>query len=292
MNFIRDISTKILEWILYSNIFIALGAAALVWETEMLLGISAGIDTVSTLVFFAALFLYGVHRILSIRRIPDRNRNHHLRWAKKYQFAIFILTLLGGGMVASSIFNLTFPAFLLFIPLGAVSILYELPVIRHQGIYKRLRDIGILKIVWITIVWSTITVLIPAIQYGEIVNGIEVISVFLMRVALIFSVCLSFDMRDVRYDEEAGLKTIPILYGRSKTIKIIFWCFVFYFFIAVLQFSTFQNFDIGPLAAAAVTALLSYRLIVAATIIDDWYYYPLFIDGILILNFLLLQLDK
>ena len=292
MKLLKTITNKILEWVLYSNVFIALCAAALVWETEILLGISAGIDAISTMVFFATLFLYGGHRILSLRRIPDANRNHQLKWSKKYQFAIFILTLLGGGMVASAVFHLTFSAFILLIQMGAISILYELPIIRHKGKYKRLRDIGFLKIAWITIVWSAITVLLPAFQYGEQVQGLEVITVFIMRMALIFSLGLSFDLRDVQYDEAAGLKTIPVIYGRSKTIRLIIWCFTLYFFIAVLQFSTFQHFDFGKLAAATVTAMLSYRLIVAATVIDDWYYYPLFVDGIMILNFLLLQLDK
>lgn len=289
----KVILNKILEWVLYSNLFIALCAAALVWETEILLGISAGIDAISTLVFFATLFLYGGHRMLSLQRIPDSNRNHQLKWSKKYQFAIFILTLLGGGMVASAVFHLnSFSSFLLLIPMGIISVLYELPIIRFKGKYKRLRDIGILKIAWITIVWSSITVLLPAFQYGEQVNGLEVITVFLMRAALIFSLGLSFDLRDVQYDEGSDLKTIPILYGRGKTIRLIIWSLVFYFLIAAIQFSTFQYFDFGKLASAAVTAMLAYRLIVAATVIDDWYYYPLFVDGIMILNFLLLQLDK
>ncbi len=292
MNLIKHFGKNILEWILYSNLFIALCAASLVWETEILLGISAGIDAISTMVFFATLFLYGGHRMLSLRRIPDAKRNHHLKWSKKYQFAIFILSLLGGGMVASGVFHLTFSSFLLVVPMGAISVLYELPIIRYKNGYRRLRDIGVLKIAWITIVWSAITVLLPAFQYGEQVKGLEVITVFLMRMALIFSLGLSFDLRDVEYDLAGGLRTIPIILGRSKTIRLVIWSLLFYFLIAVLQFSTFQHFDFGKLAAATVTALLAYRLIVAATIVDDWYYYPLFIDGIMILNFLLLQLDK
>ena len=292
MQLARLVLKNILEWILYSNLFIALCAAALVWETEILLGISAGIDAISTMVFFATLFLYGGHRMLALRRIPDANRNHQLKWSKKYQFGIFILTLLGGGMVASGVFHLTFASFLLVVPMGSISVLYELPILRYKNGYRRLRDIGFLKIAWITIVWSAITVLLPAFQYGEQVKGLEVITVFLMRLALIFSLGLSFDLRDWEYDSAAGLKTIPLMLGRSKTIRAIIWSLAFYFLIAVLQFTTFQHFDFGKLASATVTALLAYRLIVAATIVDDWYYYPLFVDGIMILNFLLLQLDK
>ncbi len=292
MQLSKVILTKILEWSLYSNLFIALCAAALVWETEILLGISTGIDPISIMVFFATLFLYGGHRMLSLRIILSESRNRQLNWSKKYLFALFILTLLGGGMVASSVFYLNFPAWLLVIPMGCISVLYELPIIRFKGKYRRLRNIGFLKIIWITIVWSSITVLLPAFQYQENVNGLEVITVFSMRIALIFSLCLSFDLRDVRFDEAAGIRTIPIIFGRSKTIRVVIWCLALYFLIAVLQFSTFQHFDFGKLAAATVTALLSYRLIIAASVVDEWYYYPLFVDGIMILNFLLLQLDK
>ena len=80
--------------------------------------------------------------------------------------------------------------------MGAISVLYELPILRYKNGYRRLRDIGVLKIAWITIVWSAITVLLPAFQYGEQVKGLEVITVFLMRMALIFSLGLSFDLRD------------------------------------------------------------------------------------------------
>ncbi|HAP00299.1 MAG TPA: hypothetical protein DCQ93_00090, partial [Bacteroidetes bacterium] len=76
---------------MFSNLFIAVCAAALVWESEILLGISAGIDTVSLMIFFSTLFLYGTHRMLAIRRIPDENKTRMLLWSKKYQFALFIL---------------------------------------------------------------------------------------------------------------------------------------------------------------------------------------------------------
>ena len=292
MKLLATLSKRILEWILFSNLFIAVCAAALVWESEILLGISAGIDTVSLMIFFSTLFLYGTHRMLAIRRIPDENKTRMLLWSKKYQFALFILALLGAGMVASFVFNLTFAALLLMIPMGIVSVLYELPVIRTTNGYKRLRDIGMLKVFWLTIVWSAVTVLLPAFQYGEQVKSMEVISVFLMRCCLIFCLGLSFDIRDMQYDEAGGLKTIPLIYGRSKTIRIIIYILTAYFLIACIQFATFQHYDFGKLSCAAITALLGYRLIVAASVVDEWYYYPLFVDGIMLLNFLLLQMDR
>lgn len=281
-----------MEWLLFSNLFIALCAAGLVWESEILLGISDRIEPVSILVFCATLFLYGGHRMLALRRIPDENRNRQLKWSRKYQFAIFILTLAGGGMVASVSFSIYFPAFLLLIPMGVISILYELPIIKMKSGYKSLREIGFLKIIWITIVWSAITVLLPAFHNHETVQSLQVATVFIMRMALIFSLGLAFDLRDAKYDAAAGLRTLPLRLGRSKTIRLIAYCLMFYFVVALIQFCTFQHFDYGKLACAAITGLLGYRLIIAATISDRWYYYPLYVDGIMLLNFLLLQIDK
>ena len=159
-----DILKRIINPLIFGNIIISLCTLSLFLETYLQLGVPLKFDGLAALVFFATLFLYNFHRLMGIRRIKPEDHGIITGWAAKHQFTLFMLALIGAGGVAIFVFQTSLVIFMILVLLGAISMLYELPVVRHNQQFHRLRKPWIHKAFMITTVWALATVLLPAME--------------------------------------------------------------------------------------------------------------------------------
>lgn len=157
---------------------------------------------------------------------------------------------------------------------------YSLPLLPSRFGIRRLRDHGLLKIITLTGVWTFVTAVLPilASREGAPLNPWMVGE----RAALMFALCLTFDLRDQYSDHRKRLRTIPVSLGRHRTYLLIalslllFVCCSWFGVASVRSASLFWA-DVWTVAAAVP--------IIGFTLFEPHAaYYLFFVDGIMVLN--------
>ena len=207
------------EFLIRSNLYIALGAAFLTYGISYLSGIEPSVYfmVVSFLYFFS---MYNINHIAdkdSVRiNEPDRiefyekNRDILLKIGVTASLVSLALSAFSG-----------FTSFLLMLISICLGIAYSVKIFpsyisRHIK-YQRLKDIPASKDVFVALAWATVCVLVPASAkvWGGINFSIMASFVFVFLISYIRSVL--FDIRDIQGDRFVGRETIPILIGKEKT---------------------------------------------------------------------------
>ncbi len=276
---------KIIDLVFYSNLWIALCALAMALQTQLILNQQIYISPLVGLIFFASLFLYAIHRIVGISKLDDFLEVERYAVIAKFKHHITIYAILAaiGGAISFWFVPLSIQLSLI-IP-GIISMGYVLPFLGKQ---KRLRDLDHIKIYLIAIVWSWVTVLLPAMELNQLTN----MAVWMMafeRSFFVFAITLPFDIRDLKVDTHSAVKTIPAVIGIPKT-KILAVGILF------LSFGwSCINFVLGTYSFSILFALL---LSVLSTAYFSYYadqqkhdyYYTGLLDGTMIIQFLLVYL--
>ncbi|HUS76711.1 MAG TPA: UbiA family prenyltransferase [Methanothrix sp.] len=105
--------------------------------------------------------------------------------------------------------------FVVFVPLVA-NALYGSRLL--PGL-PRLKDIPIMKNLVVAVSWAVTTTLLPA---GHIFNEKSIIALVLyFMLAKAFVNTVLYDIRDVAGDKENGIRTMPVIFGKKKTIFVL-----------------------------------------------------------------------
>ncbi len=273
------------------NLFMSLCAVALLWATYIRIGITVRIDSLSTFLFFATLFQYTLHRFVAFRKRKDSD-NEVIIWTSKNQFLLFMLAIISGGMAANVAFHLQRETLFALIPLGLLSVFYELPVFRFQGKSIRLRDVWFFKIVLITLVWTSTTVLLPFLQYDINVFSTSFIILFFQKACLIMMVALAFDVRDMEYDRKDEVITIPVRYGLIRVRKLMIVLMVMCILMGLLHALFIAPFSMAAVLMSQAAPALAYFVITVSYRYPIDLVYVILVDGILCFEFLLYYFFK
>ena len=142
------------------------------------------------------------------------------------QIQIFSLILL--ALAGYHFFFLGYVVWFICLVLALLIGLYALPVFPK---HKNLRNIGILKVILVALVWTGTTVIIPVIS-SAISLSWDISRLILQQFILILILLIPFEIRDLEYDE-LNLKTIPQRIGVSQTknlgllLSLIFYLITF-----------------------------------------------------------------
>ncbi len=207
----------LLNWLLYSNVFIALCALAMTAQTLFLLDKEPTTSpALLGLVFFSTWFIYTLHRLVSWRKLNARLDIPRFQIIGHYQshlkfYAGFSII----GAMACFFYLKCATQLALLLP-ALLSLGYVLPFLGQKRL--RLRDLHFVKIFLIAGVWSYVTVILPVLETGGHLEGtsFHLIGVFLERSLFIFIITLPFDLRDWKLDAHHAVKTIPTVLGSSK----------------------------------------------------------------------------
>ena len=196
---------KIVELIIYGNIWISLGAVALTLNTFLVMDWAIN-DSLLLLVFFATTLSYCFQRVVRHTSSPVINSSRH-QWVynqKKFLYTLIIISSCISGYLFFTLFS--FYELLYFSPLIVIALFYAVKLFS-----KSLRDIPFIKIILIALSWAAVTVLIPAyINHESSAN--EIWFLFILNFIYIFALVIPFDIRDLDFDEP-DKKTIPQLIG-------------------------------------------------------------------------------
>ena len=210
----------ILDVLVYGNLYVAIPIALLAFSSYSIFGTHLISLELIALIFFSTLFLYPMHRLLSLYRIQPEAYSLRLKIAAKFKGFLFMVVVLAAIGTAYFGLQISEKVFYSFIPLGILSLGYSIPFIPSKKRLLRIRDLPGIKVFAIGFVVSFVTVIVP------ILNGIEVLNVgvvglyFLIRMLFIVAITLPFDIRDMKLDRKENIKTIPLIIGKKNTLKL------------------------------------------------------------------------
>ena len=198
------------------------------------------------LVFGSTLLVYNTPRVI---RKPDPGypkSSEYRYWYFFFFFAGSILTVI--GLHGASI-QLQATAILL----GVFAFAYFLPLLPF-GNKKRLRDFGWLKITVLAGVWTVATSVLPMLYWQRSIGDypIEV----LLRLMLIFTLCVIFDIRDMQADHINNINTLPQKVGIRNSYLLINTTLLLLVILSVVQYIRYPL--AGRFASAVLTAIVTW----------------------------------
>ncbi len=275
---------KIADLILYSSVFVALCAVALVTLSGKLIGVDPEITIYTRFTFFSVIMLYSIHRIMGIKKVEAFEHEGRFAVIKKYRYHILVYGIAGlaGALYYFLRFDLQLQK-LVILPAG-LSLLYVIPFLPG---HNRLRDVHLVKIFTIAVTWAWVTAFIPLhIAFDEF--RWPIVFAFLERALFVFAITIPFDIRDLEVDAHTGVRTLPILLGTKKSKILAIGCLALHLII-VLSLS-WMGFYTGHI----IIPYLLFFLVTAVLInksahgLSDYYYSGL-LDGTMILQWLLVS---
>jgi 4-hydroxy-3-methylbut-2-enyl diphosphate reductase len=210
----------LIQALLLTNVYVALGAGCLCLACTRMLGIAPAAAPVAV----AMLYVLSMHLLNHLTGTAEDEYNDPER-ARFYQHRRFLLSLLaiaagGFGIIsASAMGGAAFAMLLVMSLLGLSYNLYLVP----EGFnfrFRRLKDIPGSKTILIAVAWGVVAALLPGMTaQGHLSAGVLV--VFVWATALVFARTAFFDLLDVQGDRIMGKETLPILLGDRKTYVLL-----------------------------------------------------------------------
>lgn len=284
----QPIRDPIIRWLVYSHVWLALGAAAQVWWTFMHW---PDRDPGSRLVLFAfsgTISAYGFMRLM--RAKGDLARSVPLfSWVERNSVWQWIMVLITAVIAFGAIFPLIDRLIGILWWVVPICLLYVLPF-GYPKRYFGLRAVPLLKVPLIGIVWCMITVVLP-LRSADPALPDPIASLLMFRsILLIMALTIAFDIRDSKLDPPA-LRTIPQLLGdrgaKAVAIGMMVICMLIQLALSKIDLAygtlMFHLFPIAGMVYATVLIGRSDRS-------KPEVFFGFTIDGMLILIPLLAQL--
>lgn len=272
---------KVIDFILYSNLFIGLCAVALALTNQLTVEGYMRWDNTCWFVFFATVFTYSYLKFGESQ--SENSGTGHRAWAannSQLSKNILLLSLLAtGGFFLTLSWDNKFTVLVL----AAFTALYgfvDVPFLKHK---RKLRDFGLFKTLFVAIVWSVTTVIVPL--GSSFVEPDMMAFLLLRRFLFVMGLTMVFEIKDMKGDEAHGIKTIPLLIGVSNTKLAAQLMLLALIGINLLQYFFF---DITAMNMMAVNLSLLVSIFCIQPLHEEtseqWYYFVL--DGMMVLQFI------
>jgi 4-hydroxybenzoate polyprenyltransferase len=287
---IRKALLAILDFLLFSNLFIALCAVAQALVTYHLLQVEPD-KRILAIVFFGTIGIYNFSMLLSKPKNPEKSPFVRVKWIFSHHRMIISITLISMlCLIPLGLLYLSIEAQLLMIFTGALALGYNIPFLTLNNHKIGLRNIPGIKLFLIALVWSISCVLLPIIElehdYQINISTAETLLLVAKRFLFIAAITIPFDIRDLFQDKLYELKTIPVMLGERKAY--IFCQFLLAGYLALLLLFN-QNIN-ADVIGLTLTILLTGWLIFKSNIKKNEYYYFFYLDGTMILQYVILAL--
>ncbi len=191
------------------------------------------------------------------------------------------------GIVVSALY-LPIKTLLFLSPIAVITFAYSVPVLNVKGTKKRLREIVIVKVTTLAFIWSLTTVTLPMLDMGLAIFSASSVLIFVERFLFMFAICIPFEIRDMTQEKMRGNMTLPQVVGERASKMFAIVLLILFVLLVYFQFgNSLQKAVAFPLYLSALAAAI---LVFFSNENRSNYYFRIFIDGTMQLQFLLLIL--
>jgi len=249
-----------LNSLLYSNTWVALGAAALSWLTYV--QFSLPIDwVVLTFVFASTYFSYNLQR-LARKHTPAVKETVRHQWLEANKAIVIVTTYIAlaiSGVCFAQMFS--WDLLIVLLPVGMISALYSFQFLKpsSEDLNKGLRDIALIKIFLIAGSWAIMTSMIPLLGWDDSFTKEQSVWLVIERGIFILAITIPFDMRDLKYDKKSQ-KTLPQILGW----KYAKWLAIFMVLLAIGS-AVYNPINSDPELLGYVIGYFLVALVISAT---------------------------
>jgi (E)-4-hydroxy-3-methyl-but-2-enyl pyrophosphate reductase len=217
------LAQRALGFLTQTNLYVALGAAALTFANMELLGLAF----TPLYLVIAAMYVFAVHTLNRLTESKAGKLNDPLRTEFYQQHRGILL----GSALACALGTIALSLSLGPWPLAVATLmvvmggLYQIDLIRGEranGLkYRRLKDIPTSKTLFVPLAWAAITLVLPALSAETLLSWWQVGALFCMTFLIVFLRSVLLDIQDIQGDRLVGKETIPIVLGSERTQQIL-----------------------------------------------------------------------
>ena len=280
----RSVFRKIVDYFVFSSLYIAICAVVMIWQTSRLLLGSPPPGRLLGFVFFATICSYNFHWYLTPRSAEPTYRVLWTHRHKTLHFVLYLTGLVGAGVY----FLYLLPWFFALCFAILLTFLYSAPKLPWP-IFRQLQKIAVGKTLFLAFVWVYVTTVLPLIIQGAQWHPSFVLFIA-SRFFFIYSLCIIFDYRDRKDDRMQGIKSLITLLD-DKGIDRLFWTAIILFFLTSFALSGYHYpaFYIFLLVIPGLIVASIYRE-TKRNSSDDLYYIVL--DGLMMFSGLLMLIFR
>ena len=201
-----------------TDVYSAMGAGCLCLVCMVLQGIPVKFPFVA----IAALFVYAIHvlnRLISRKPtglVGSFREETYLRYGK-----IFLYTaLIAIGIALALTFKESLMAFLTLLVMSVGGVLYNMNIFPRDWKIQSLRDIPGSKNTLMSLAWGIAAAVLPVLDERHFhVPGLVV--AFFFTFGMVFIRSAMADILEIQSDKLIGKETIPVFFGKERTITIL-----------------------------------------------------------------------
>lgn len=252
-----------LRFFVFTNLFIATCVLCFTSKTALMLYGNCGDWHVNLLAFSATVFLYGFHRLYRRFRLnAEEHQEERHKWVDERKKLVVSVIIIAFVVAVSQLLLMPLRVWYILVPPGIIAGGYSVPFIKTQKGYIRLRDISWLKALWIGIAYAWLTTFLP-VAYSHPLRYLlhpDVAFIFAENLLFMFVLAVPFDIRDLEYDKQNNVHTVPVLLGVKGAIRVCLIVLMFYLSLV------FFHVQYGALNQSMAMALFVSAVEVAAFI--------------------------
>lgn len=273
---------KLVDFLLFTSIFVAVCAIAFCMETSVMLNVPFNNFSFYAFVFGATIVQYNLHYIVKKVAVKDSAR---LAWSQGNKNIHLVLLIAGCILIVYSLFGFHLEHFIILFILGCISFLYSFPFIPFAQ-KKRIKDYGFLKIITLSLLWTLVTVWFPV--SGRTFDRGLFVFIFMKRLVFMFILCLLFDMRDIEVDRSENIRTLAVALGRKRSYVLSYIVLLVFVLLSVAQYIYLPQIQfLIPMLISAAATLATIEI---TKKINSDYVYLAGIDGMMLLQPILIYL--
>ncbi|GAB3544735.1 hypothetical protein GCM10027577_15730 [Spirosoma fluminis] len=275
MNRLLRIGQTAVDYLLFSNVFIACCALAMTAGTASVFALDLP-RSFWGLSFAGAVCSYSLHSYLTLPVDASRRRLH---WIDAHRRLLVRLFACGAIIALYWLWQLR-AYWLYWLPAAVVTFLYTAPKINRYP-FMYLRKVAVLKTLYLAGAWTYVTVLLPLLMTVTVWQ--ERMSWWaLNRFFWLYCVCFWFDYRDRAEDGQS--RYLTLVAGMNERQATLFFSAL----VGSFTFTLFQLYEHGFSADQLMRAALPVVLLALVTnqlrhTTSDYWYYG-YVDSLLLLS--------
>lgn len=284
---------KPIHYFVFGNFLIAFSSVGLTHLSQWGKELTTGDLHLLVFVFFSTLLVYNLNLIEGMKDLKSsafRSVRHN--WIVKHEKFIWAFAVLSIIISTAELTALKKDTLIFLLIPGLFALGYAVPI-KLRGIKTlRLRELPFVKIVLVAWVWATFTVGLPLVEQSGLAELLQLKNflLFFSRAAFIFAITIPFDIRDLAYDSDKHVATIPSRFGTEKS-KYISLVLLLVFILSSFVRFRFGFCNLNEFGALIFSALLTAGLIQLINNQRKELFYSLGIEGTMIIQWTVVLLS-